>query len=172
MINNIIRTSVYFIVFILLQVFVLNNIHYLHLATPFLYLYCLLKVPVGISRSKMITISFVLGLVIDMFSNTPGIHSAACTLVGLLREPLIRFLQGEDLPDGVYPSFHTFGYKGFIYYALLLIVVHHITLFLIESLSFFETLFLFMRIVASVMTTALLIFIVELFNFEAKKVGE
>lgn len=59
MINDVFRTAVYFIVLALLQVLVLNNIHYLRLTTPFVYLYCLLKMPVGVSRSRMLFISFL-----------------------------------------------------------------------------------------------------------------
>ncbi len=47
MINNILRGTFYFVVFALIQIFVLNNIHFLRIATPFLYLYFILKLPVG-----------------------------------------------------------------------------------------------------------------------------
>ncbi len=172
MINHILRTIVYFVFFTLLQVLVLNNIHYLRLATPFLYLYCLIKLPVGISRSQMLLLSFAMGWVIDMFSNTPGLHTAACTLVGFIREPMIRFLKGDDVAVGNFPSYESFGYKEFIRYVVLFVVIHHLFLFLIEALSFFDPLFLALRIGMSIITTVVLIFIVELFNFESQKIGE
>ena len=134
MINDVFRTAVYFIVLALLQVLVLNNIHYLRLATPFVYLYCLLKMPVGVSRSRMLFISFFIGLAIDIFSNTQGMHASACILAGFLREPLIRLLQGEDLPVGVYPSFYTFGHKGFFLYVLLF--RYHTSLRVVPNRSF------------------------------------
>ena len=120
----------------------------------------------------MLFISFFIGLAIDIFSNTQGMHASASTLAGFLREPLIRLLQGEDLPVGVYPSFYTFGHKGFFLYVLLFIIIHHCVLFLIEALSFFDSYYLLLRIGASVVTTVLLIMIFELFNFESQKVGE
>ena len=101
MINNILRSILYFVVFVMFQVLFLNNIHYLRIATPFLYLYCIIKMPIGISRSGVLIFSFITGLIVDMFSNTPGMHAGACALVGLLREPLIHFLQGEDIADGL-----------------------------------------------------------------------
>ena len=109
MINNILRSILYFVVFVMFQVLFLNNIHYLRIATPFLYLYCIIKMPIGISRSGVLIFSFITGLIVDMFSNTPGMHAGACALVGLLREPLIHFLQGEDIADGFY---FTIGYPG------------------------------------------------------------
>lgn len=172
MINNILRSILYFVVFVMFQVLFLNNIHYLRIATPFLYLYCIIKMPIGISRSGVLIFSFITGLIVDMFSNTPGMHAGACALVGLLREPLIHFLQGEDIADGLYPSYHSFGYAGFICYVALFVFIHHVTLFLLEALTLFDPLFLLIRVGASVLMTILSICAVELFNFESQKIGE
>lgn len=172
MINNILRSIIYFVVFVLLQVLFLNNIHYLRIATPFLYLYCIIKMPIGVSRTGVLIFSFATGLIIDMFSNTPGMHAGACALIGLLREPIIHFLQGEDIADGLYPSYKSFGYAGFIRYVVLFVLIHHVTLFLIEALTLFDPVFLLVRVGASVIMTILSICAVELFNFESQKVGE
>ena len=172
MINNILRSILYFVVFVMFQVLFFNNIHYLRIATPFLYLYCIIKMPIGISRSGVLIFSFITGLIVDMFSNTPGMHAGACALVGLLREPLIHFLQGEDIAAGLYPSYHSFGYAGFIRYVALFVFIHHVTLFLLEALTLFDPLFLLIRVGASVLMTILSICAVELFNFESQKIGE
>lgn len=172
MINNLIRGLLYFVVLALVQVLILNNIHFLRIATPFLYLYFIVKMPVGSSRDLVVLFSFLIGLVIDVFSNTPGMHAAACTLTGFIRGPLIRFYMGKDLPEGIYPSYKTFGYGGFFRYVLSLVVVHHVTLFLIESLTLFDPLFLTLRIGASVVTTTLLICTIEAFNIETQKSGD
>lgn len=172
MINNLIRGLLYFVVLALIQVLILNNIHFLRIATPFLYLYFIVKMPVGSSRDLVVLFSFLIGLVIDVFSNTPGMHAAACTLTGFIREPLIRFYMGKDLPDGIYPSYKTFGYGGFFRYVLSLVLIHHVTLFLIESLTLFDPLFLALRIGASVITTTLLICTIEAFNIETQKSGD
>lgn len=172
MINNLLRSIIYFVVFVLFQVLFLNNIHYLRIATPFLYLYCIIKMPIGVSRTAVLCFSFVTGLIIDMFSNTPGMHAGACALVGLLREPIIHFLQGEEMAEGLYPSYKSFGYAGFIRYVTLFVLVHHVTLFLIEALTLFDPVFLLVRVGASVIMTILSICTVELFNFESQKIGE
>ena len=171
MINNIIRAVFYFVILVLIQVLILNNIHFLRIATPFLYLYFIIKLPIGTSQAKVVIFSFLIGFVIDLFSNTPGMHSAACTLAGLFRQPLINFYMGKDLVEGLFPSYATFGYGGFIRYMLTFVVIHHVALFLIESLSFFDPLFLLVRIVVSVLMTSLLICIVESFNIEKQKSG-
>ena len=96
MINNLLRGFIYFVVLVLVEVLILNNIHFLRIATPFLYLYFIVKMPVGSPRDLVVLFSFLIGLVIDVFSNTPGMHAAACTLTGFIREPLIRFYMGKD----------------------------------------------------------------------------
>lgn len=172
MINNLLRGLLYFVVLVLVQVLILNNIHFLRIATPFLYLYFILKMPVGTSQANVVFFSFLIGLVIDLFSNTPGMHAAACTLAGFARETLIGLYMGKDLPGGIYPSYRTFGYGGFFKYTLTFVVIHHLTLFLIESLTFFDPLFLMLRIAASVVTTTLLICTIEAFNISSQKSGE
>lgn len=172
MINNIVRSFIYFVVLVLIQVLVLNNIHFLRVATPFLYLYFILKMPVGTSRMYVLFFSFLIGLMVDIFSNTPGMHAFACTLVGFIRRSLIQLLMGKDLPDGIEPSYKTFGVGGFFRYVLLFVVIHHVALFLIESLALFDPLFLTVRIVASVLTTTLLICTIEAFNIESQKSGD
>ena len=124
MINNILRGFIYFVVLVLVQVLILNNIHFLRVATPFLYLYFILKMPVGSSRTNVVFFSFLIGLTIDVFSNT------------------------------------------------LFVVIHHVALFLIESLTLFDPLFLAIRIAASVVTTTLLICTIEAFNIGSQKSGD
>ncbi len=93
MISTWLRIAVYFVVFVLLQVLVMNNIHLFRIATPFIYIYVILKLPVDLNRLGVIVISFLLGLTVDVFSNTFGIHAAACSFIGFVRTPLLdRFV--------------------------------------------------------------------------------
>lgn len=169
---NTIRVSVYFVVLVLVQVLLLNNIYFLRLATPFLYLYFIIKLPVGFSPSRVLFLSFLMGIVIDAFSNTPGLHAASCTLVGFIRHIIIKLYKGEDLPEYTYPSFQTFGYGGFFKFSFTLVIIHHLTLFLLETLTIFDPLFLIIRILASTILTTLIICAVEAFNVESQKNGD
>ncbi|MDR1103415.1 MAG: rod shape-determining protein MreD [Tannerella sp.] len=164
MIKSILKTILRFVIFVLLQVWVLNNLHLFRIVEPFLYMYVILKLPMRITRSQGILISFLLGLTVDIFSNTPGMHAAACTLAGFLRYPLIGMYVTKELTENVTPSYRAFGTAAFMRYAATLTAIHHVTLFLIESVSFFDPLFLFLRILASVVLTTLCIFVLEAFN--------
>ncbi|MDH6305478.1 rod shape-determining protein MreD [Parabacteroides sp. PF5-5] len=166
---NIVKGSIYFVVLVLVQVLILNNIHFLRLATPFLYIYFILKLPIGFTSTRVTFFSFLIGLVIDIFSNTPGMHAATCTLVGFARMPILKIIIKDEMQESLSPSLHAFGFGGFLRYVLALVVLHHVTLFLLESLTLFDPLFLLIRIVASIVTTTLLVCIVEAFNIDAKR---
>jgi rod shape-determining protein MreD len=160
-------------VFVLLQALVMNDIHLFKIVTPFIYIYVILKLPADTRRSTVIFLSFLLGLAVDIFSNTFGMHAAACSLAGFIRRPLLeRFADMKDLPDGSIPSWRLFGYGKFIRYALMLTALHHITLFVIESFTFFQPLMMIVRMMSAILLSLLLILITEAFNLEKNRNGE
>lgn len=167
------RVVIYFIILVLLQVLVVNNIRLFGIVTPFVYLYVLLKLPVDMNRTNVILVSFFLGLVIDLFSNTFGMHAAACSFIGFIRTPLLeRMVDMKELSSGSIPSYKVFGFGKFIRYALLMVALHHVALFLIESFSFFQPARMLMRMTLSIMLTSLLVLILEAFNLGKVRSGE
>ena len=84
---------------------------------------------------NVVFFSFLIGLTIDIFSNTPGMHAFACTLVGFIRHLLIQLLMGKDLPEGINPSYKTFGYGGFFRYTLLFVVTTTLLICTIEAFN-------------------------------------
>ena len=167
------RIAVFTVVFVLLQVLVMNNIHLFGIVTPFIYLYVILKLPVDLSRSSAILVSFFLGLIIDIFSNTFGMHAAACSFIGFIRTPLLeRFVDMRELHEGSVPSYKAFGYTKFMRYALIIIAIHHVTLFSIEAFSFFQPGTMIVRMFSSILLSTLLILVIEAFNIGKVKNGE
>jgi rod shape-determining protein MreD len=150
--------------FTALQVLLLNKIHLFGIASLFLYIYVIIKAPVNLSRSLMVVIAFLLGFVIDMFSNTLGMHTAACTLAGFFRDPLLKVFAERDMPEDITPSSRQLGSGVYFKYVVSVVIIHHAALFLIESLSLYDPLFLTIRIVASVIFTSLIILILEQFS--------
>ena len=133
-----------------------------------LYIYVIIKMPVNLTRIMIIIISFFLGFVIDIFGNTLGLHAAACTLIGFFRQPLLNTFSEKDLIEGTSPSYYTLGVGAFIRYTFSMVILHHTALYIIESISLFDPLFLSIRIIGSVVLTSLCIFVVEAFNVERK----
>ena len=75
--NSWLRYFFLFIVVVFLQVTIGNNIHLLGVAIPFLYIYFIIRLPLSLSVNWTLTLAFILGLVIDIFSNTPGMNALA-----------------------------------------------------------------------------------------------
>lgn len=152
------------LILISIQVLVLNQIHIFGYATPIIYIYVLLKLPPEISRNGLLLWGFSSGLIIDLFSNTPGMHAAACTVLGLLL-PKIRSLyapKGDvELTEA---GIHSMGASFFTKYLLTAILVHHSILLLIEAFSFFDITLLLLRVSSSSLLTFVLIMAIDMLN--------
>ena len=146
--NSWLRYFFLFIVVVFLQVTIGNNIHLLGVAIPFLYIYFIIRLPLSLSVNWTLTLAFILGLVIDIFSNTPGMNALACTVVA--------FLRGEDYSESE-PSIRNFGMSLFVRYVLTFSLCFCTLLFVIESFSFFDIGRLIVRVLASTILTFLVI---------------
>lgn len=150
-----------FIVLALVQVFILNKIHLFGYATPLLYLYFILTLGQGVTRNQLMLLAFVLGLVIDVFSNTFGIHAAASTLVAFLRPALIRLFFLRDEGEPFTPGIRAMGGGAFARYALLATLIHHTVVFCLEYFSFAYLLPLAISIGGSTLLTMILVMAIE-----------
>ena len=112
---GVLKTLGTFLVFLLVQVLVLNHVHLFDSATPLLYIYMVLLFPRNYPKWGMLVWAFALGIGVDMFSNTPGVAAASLTLVALLRPYLLElFIQRESAEDLV-PSIKVLGFAIFVF---------------------------------------------------------
>lgn len=130
-------------------------------ATPFFYLYFILKLPSNTSRNEWMLWGFFLGLIIDIFSNTPGMNAAATTFVAFLTPTLLRFFMPRDLLERVTPSLQSMGVFPFVKFSVTALLLHQLTLLSIESFSFSDLSLLLLRGVTSTILTCMCILAVE-----------
>jgi len=159
--NKIFSRILLFALLTLVQVFILNKIHLFGYATPFLYLYFILTLKQDLSRNKLMLWSFAIGLVVDIFSNTFGIHAAACTLIAFLRPPLLRLLAMREESDPDTPGIRSMGAGAFRRYAFITILIHHAVVFMLEYFSFAYPLPLAISILSSTIFTLLMVMSIE-----------
>ena len=150
---KIIHRMEWFIGLVLFQALVLNQIHIVGYATPFLYIYFILKFNSRISRNNLMLWAFALGLTVDMFSNTPGMNAAAATCLAFFRAPLIRLITLRDMDEGFRPGVKALGFSSFFRYSLLTTSLFCTILLLIDTFSFFNPLVLIGKILTSVLST-------------------
>ena len=105
------RFALFSVLFVALQVWVLSPIALFRVATPYLYPFLLLLLPVGTSRSVLCVVGFVLGFLIDFFGLTPGLHASALTLTAFLRQPILYLLTEKNTPEHLLPLFPILGHQ-------------------------------------------------------------
>lgn len=161
MINSILRYIFSFIVLLLAQVMILNNFHIMGWATAYLYIYFIITLPANTKRSLVYTLGFLMGLLIDIFCNTPGMHTLATLLLSALRHPILALYFNREELESSTPSVHNLGVWRFMRYAVTLVIIHHTLLFVIESFTLFNPVMMLGKIGACILFTSLLIFVVE-----------
>ena len=146
-------------ILVLAQVIVFNHICLFNVAVPLVFIYLLVRLPITLSVNWMLTIGFFLGLTVDIFSDTYGMNTLACTIEAMMRKPSLRLYvpREEDLtrPE---PSMYSLGTATYLKYLLTLTLLYCSLIFLIEAFTFFNPVRLLLRIVFStILSMALMI---------------
>ncbi len=163
--SDLVRNIVRFALFILIQVYVLNQIPHLHkFIVPYLYFLFILWLPFSISRLGLLVVGFITGMTLDVFMMTPGLRTAACVLIAYLRPFIINILAPKDVTGFSYrePSPMALGWTPYLVYTLILTVFHHGYIVLLEWLSFGTFLDFLIKIVSTTGISMLLIITTEL----------
>lgn len=158
---NFLKGVLLFAILLLAQVLVLNHIHLFDCATPLLYVYVVLLFRRNYPRWGILLVSFLLGLLVDIFSNTPGVAAASMTFLGFLQPYVFAMFLNRDSDEDLQPSMENFGFASFFYYAAILVVVYCAIFFTIETFSFFNGLLWLECVGGSAMLTILLILAIE-----------
>jgi len=147
-----------FVLLVLFQVLILNNIQLSGYLNPYFYVLFILMLPFETPRWLLLISAFLLGFSVDLFENTMGINIAACVLMAYLRPYVIQLVASkQEYEPGLEPCIRDLGFSWFISYSLILVFIHHFALFYIEVFRFSEFLTTFYRVMGSVIFTMVLI---------------
>jgi rod shape-determining protein MreD len=149
-----------FLMLITLQVIVFNKINLFGYATPFLYFLPLLVMNTSTTKNKLMFWGFSVGLIIDMFSNTPGVNAAATVFLAYFRTPILHLYTPRDAWDNINPMPSSVGAIAFLKYMLTCVLIHHSLLLMLETFTFIYWNHLIVSILASVMLSSLCIWII------------
>ena len=160
----IISNTLRFILLLLLQVLLLNNINFLGYINPYLYVMFLILYPFNANQTLFLFLAFLLGLGVDIFEDSGGINAAACLVVAYIRPVLLRFSFGVSY-DYQTIRFSNTQLGSRISYVALLVFIHHFVLFLLEFFNFAHFLLLLKKTFFSGLFTIILVFLsLSLFN--------
>lgn len=152
------------VLLVFVQVVVLNRINLFGYVTPILYIMMILGFDSGMSRGSILIWGFFLGLSVDVFSNTFGMHAAATTLLAMVQPALIKLFIMVDRREVVKPSLMTMSKGQFFGYILFAAFIHHSIYFLLRTFSLDDWTILIAKVVFSSILTTVLIFVLK-FSF-------
>ena len=152
----------WFALFFLIQILVLGRIHLFHYATPLLYVYFVAKFPRNHAKWAILIWSFAMGLLIDIFSNTPGVAAASLTAIAVVQPYYFELFVPRDSADNVVPSITTIGPLKFAHYIVPLVLVYCVLFYTLEMFTFFNSLYWLMCVLGSSVITLVLIFTLEI----------
>ena len=148
----------------LLQVTILNRFQLFGWGTPYLFIYGLIKLPVGTPRWATLTAAFSAGFLLDLFSNTPGLNAGTLTVVAMLRPVAVKLFFPKDIIGSYMPSPQIVGRWQYWRYTASIVVLHHTLLVFAELFTFAYPLFILGRIVCSIIATLFFFILFELSN--------
>jgi rod shape-determining protein MreD len=120
-------------VVMLLQVLLFNQLQLFGVCHPYIYVLCLLMMPLTLSQHSDMVIGAVVGLVMDTFCNTLGVHTAACILIMFIRPYLVGALVNDKDRLNEQLTSRTMGMEAMIKYVVIMVLIHHFTVFMLAA---------------------------------------
>lgn len=158
MAKEILKYLLLFVILVVAQVVVFNHICLFNVAIPLVFIYFIVKLPVNLPVNWSMTFSFLLGLTVDIFSNTQGMNALACTILASSRVGLLRlYFPREDDMTNPEPSLRTLGPSVYMKYLITVVTVYCALFFLIEAFTFYNWTLMLLRIVASSVLTFIIL---------------
>jgi rod shape-determining protein MreD len=164
--NKIISNILFSVLLIFFQAMFLNNINFLNFINPYLYIFFIIYFPLKTNRSIFILIAFFTGLIIDFFSDTHGMHAAACLSIAYFRTYFLKIFFGMAYKHQVV-KFKHLEFKQNFFYLITMIFTHHVILFSLEVFSLNHLDIIFKKTICSLIFSFILIII--FFEFFIKK---
>lgn len=151
-----------FILLAFAQIFIFNKIQVSGFINPQVYVLFILMLPFEISGFWLLSFAFMMGLTIDLFQHTPGMHAAASVILAFLRPGIIRLVgKKEDLEPWQYPNVRDSGSLWFLTYVIILVFLHHLFLFYLEVFRFGEFFHTLLKVLINTVLTTLIIMLIQ-----------
>lgn len=156
--KSVIQFALLFVVLVVAQAVIFNHIILYGVAIPFIFIYFIIKLPINMTSAKVIFLAFLLGTVMDIFQDTPGMCGLACTCLGALRRGVLRLFvpREEDIIHSI-PSIYTLGPGAFTRYVIAMTLIFCVLVFSIEAFTFFRPMVLLTRAGASCALSSILL---------------
>ena len=146
------------ILLILAQVLICNHIRLFNVAIPFIFIYSILRLPMSMKTNWLLTWAFLAGLVVDIFSDTPGLNALSATVLAVVKRPMLyAYIPRDDRTKDIDPSISTMGFVDYSKFVLTMCLAYCFLVFSIEYFNFSDIKGVVIMSVSSALLTFLLL---------------
>ncbi len=132
--------AIHTVLILLIQVLLLLNVSFplfgQYSLSMFIYPMIIIMLPIGLSQSGTLVGAFVIGVLLDFFYDSPGVHAATLVFTAFARPYILRLFE----PRGGYrtdqfPTMANYGFSWFFSYASTVLFIHLIVYFAIDAFT-------------------------------------
>lgn len=157
---------------VLLQSLVLNNIYLFDAnLNPLPYVVFILFLPFHIPGWFLLLTAFGFGISVDMFSDTFGLHTASTVAMAFVRPYILKFIsirEGYEIGSSS-PTASYYGFGWFAKYAFILILIHHLVYYYLDTFGFYEFFTTLLKVIVGTMITLIVVLFIQAFVYKKKQ---
>ena len=147
-----------YLIVMMLQVLLFDQLQLWGVCHPYIYVLCLLMMPITLPHSVDMLIGAVVGIIMDVFCNSLGIHMASCILLMFIRPYLLGTMVNDKDRLNEQISLRSVGMEAFLKYVVILVSIHHLTVFCLAAWSWSHIGFVLLEtVVSSIISIAIII---------------
>lgn len=147
-----------YVIVMLLQVLLFDQLQLWGVCHPYIYILCLLMLPITLPHSIDMVIGAIIGLIMDVFCNSLGVHTASCILIMFIRPYLIGAIVNDKDRLNEQISLRAIGMEAMIKYVVILVIIHHLVVFSLAAWSWHHIGFILLEtLVSSIVTISIII---------------
>jgi hypothetical protein len=154
-----------FVSLVLVQVLIFSQVQLGGFFNPYVYILFIILLPLSTPRYAVLILGFLLGFVIDVFSNSLGVHSAATVFIAYVRPLVVRLISNREDDKSDYPGLHQNKLIWFVSYVSIMVLLHHLLLFYLEVYTFANFLNTLYRVILSSLFSIIIIVLSQFLVF-------
>ena len=147
-----------YILVMALQVLLFDQLQFLGICHPYIYVLCLLMMPITLPHNVDMLIGAAAGIIMDVFCNSLGVHTAACIFIMFLRPYVIGAVVSDKDRLNEQINLHSIGMEALVKYVVIMVLIHHLSVFMLAAWSWSHIGFVLLEtVVSSIITLTVII---------------
>ena len=151
-----------FVALVVAQAVIFNNLILFNCGVALIFIYFIIEMPITLGINTLLTLSFLLGLSVDVFQDTPGLNAFVCTVIAFIKRPIFYFYvpRDEDLA-GKRICINTAGREAYLKYMGTMTMIYCFLYFVVESINYYDPGRIFLRIIVSALFTFIVLYAID-----------